>query len=653
MSEPPPHERFAPVAKVSIRTLAAVALVACAALVLAATASADRAQEDALAARYAPVVRVVSHTPCTTGKPYLPIDVNLLFGKPTVALRGPWTDGNLVKIGPTAKDLSDELWEYHLDFPGNPLEPGCTYADWERRLVGPRAPAMYAHVATDPERPGKLALQYWFFYVFNQWNNLHEGDWEMLQLNFDASTAAEALQRSPLEVGFSQHEGAERAAWTDAKLERVDGTHPVVHPAAGSHANFFGESLYLGSAADEGVGCDDTRAPTFDIRPVIHTIPTDPAAARAEYPWIAYQGHWGELQPAFYNGPTGPNLKEQWTAPIRWSEIWRDRTYTVPGGAAYGRDATDFFCKAVGRGSSALVRFVNKPIEFGLVLLGILTLLIVLIVRATWTPTAPLRVAHRRAWGQILTASGRMYVSRIRLFVGIGLVVIPISVLITLLQALVLRATSIFGVQTGGESSGLLALLVLAIGTALTLLGLGLVQAACTRALVEIDQGRTVSPLGAYRLVYDSVAPLCAALLLASVIVSLLASSVLLIPFAVWLAGRWSLIAPAVEVEELSWTVAIRRSGRLVRRRWLKVASLIVAGGALVIVGGPLIGALLILATNAPFWLVNVIAGVIYAVTMPLVGLTTAYVYFDARTRGELDAESRVVALPAEIDLYA
>jgi hypothetical protein len=245
-----------------------------------------------------------------------------------------------------------------------------------------------------------------------------------------------------------------------------------------------------------------------------------------------------------------------------------------------------------------------------------------------------------------------MYVGRIRLFVGIGLVVIPISLLITLLQALVLRASSVFGVQTGGESSGLLALLVLAIGTALTLLGLGLVQAACTRALVEIDEGRSVSPLGAYRLVYDSIAPLSAALLVASLIVSVLATSIFLIPVAVWLAGRWALIAPAIEVEELPATVALRRSGRLVRRRWLKVSSLIVAGGALAIVGGPLFGALLILATNAPFALVNVIAGVVYAVTMPFVGLTTAYVYFDARTRAELDAETEVRTLPPEIDLH-
>jgi hypothetical protein len=621
------------------------------AFMFAPSASADQAQQRALAERYSPVVRLVAHTDCAPGKPYLPINVDLLFGQPTVALRGPWGPGDLVKIGPSANDLSKGLFEYHLDFPGSALEPGCDYLHWERRLVMGQSPAVYAHVAIDPERPGKLALQYWLFYVFNDWNNLHEGDWEMIQLVFDASTPADALERPPVEVGYSQHEGAERAAWGDDKLEQVDGTHPVVHPAAGSHANFYGESLYLGSSAEQGVGCDDTRGPTFDIRPAVQTIPSDTAQARTDFPWIAFEGRWGELRPAFFNGPTGPNLKTQWTEPIRWSEGWRAQSYTVPGGSAFGHGATDFFCGSIAHGSRALVRLVDKPVAFGLVLAGLALLVIILISRATWRPAAPLRLAHRRSWGQILSASARMYVQRIPLFVGIGLVVIPISLLITLLQALVLHASSILGVQTGGEDSGLLAFFVLAIGTALTLLGLGLVQAACARALVRIDEGRPVGPLAAYRLAFDSAAPLFGALLLASIVVSLLASSIFLIPIAVWLAGRWSLIAPAVELESLSAARTLRRSGRLVRSRWLKVASLIVTGGALVVVLGPLLGVLLIFVTNAPFWLVNFIAGIVYAVAMPLVALVTAYVYFDARTRGELEAASELTELPAEIEL--
>ncbi|MFL5933202.1 MAG: hypothetical protein ACJ755_05010 [Gaiellaceae bacterium] len=629
-----------------------VALLALVALVVAPAASADVAQETALAERFAPVVRLVADTGgCEPDKPYQPIDVDLLFGEPTVALRGPWGN-DLVKIGPEAKDLGERLYGYHLDFPGNALRPGCDYLDWESRLTTGHAPTAYAHVATDSDHPGKLSLQYWFFYVFNDWNNLHEGDWEMVQLVFDAPSATAALQRAPTEIGYSQHEGAERAEWDDDKLERIDGTHPVVHPADGSHANFYGEALYLGSSASEGVGCDDTRGPTFDVRPKVQTIPGAEAEAVGAFPWIGFQGRWGELRPSIFNGPTGPNLKDQWTHPIDWSEDWRSRSYTVPGSTLFGPSATGFFCGAVAQGSRSLVRLVDHPVGVGLVLAALALVVLILISRATWRPTAPLRLAHRRAWGQILAAAGRMYVDRIGLFLGIGLLVLPISLLVTLLQAFVLHATSILGIQTGDGSNGLLSFVVLAIGTALTLLGLGLVQAATARALVELDRGERVGPVRAYRLASDELGRLFAALVIAVLAVSLLASTFFLLPVAVWLAGRWALLVPAAELEAGSAAGALRRSGRLVRGRWLKVASLIVAGGAVVLVAGPLLGVVLILATAAPFWLVNVVAGIVYALTMPFVALTTAYVYFDARIRTELEGEYPA-QLPAEIELSA
>src|SRR5215472_8387929 len=221
--------------------LAAFACAALAPRAFAGGADGTVAQQQRLAKRYAPVVRLVlGREGCGPGLHYLPIDVNLLFDEPTVGLRGPWGN-DLVQIAPTAKDLGRGLYGYHLDFPGNALQPGCSYLHWQQHLGAERTPTTYAHVVTDPRHPGKLALQYWFFYVFNDWNNLHEGDWEMIQLVFDAPTVAAALARPPVEVGYSQHEGAERAAWDDPKLERI-GSHPVVHPADGSHANFFGEA---------------------------------------------------------------------------------------------------------------------------------------------------------------------------------------------------------------------------------------------------------------------------------------------------------------------------------------------------------------------------------------------------------------------------
>ncbi len=58
------------------------------------------------------------------------------------------------------------------------------------------------------------------------------------------------------------------------------------------------------------------------------------------------------------------------------------------------------------------------------------------------------------------------------------------------------------------------------------------------------------------------------------------------------------------------------------------------------------------LVTDAPLPLLNLVAGVVYALAMPFVALTTSYVYFDARARLELPGElDEPGVLPAEIEL--
>ncbi len=513
------------------------------------------------------------------------------MGQDTVSLRGPWTSNDLIKIAPTAADLGKGLFEYNLDFPGDALNPGCDYERWARRINEGRRPAVYAHVVTEPAHPDRLALQYWLFYPFNDWNNNHEGDWEMVQLVFAAANADDALSKAPLEIGYSQHEGAEKADWGEDKLQLVDGTHPVVYPAAGSHANFFDDALYIGRSADEGVGCDDTTGPSRELRPLVHTIPSDPAAARKAFPWIAFEGRWGERRRAFLNGPTGPNLKSQWTEPITWSEDWRDRSVAIPAGGALGTSATDFFCDGVAAGSNVVLRLEENPAW----VIGALVVLVVLVIaavrRTTWRPATPLAVARRRSWGQTLTAAGRMYGSRPLLFLGIGLVTIPIAIVITVLQALLFSATTIAGISPDAEGGGFRVGLSVAIGTVLTLFGLALVQAATARALAEIDAGREIGVLSAYRLAADSTRPLLGALAFAVGVVTILSLAIFLIPIAAWLVVRWALMVPVAELEDRdSWRDVLRRSGSLVRHQWLKVGTLVVAAAALAIVAGPAAG---------------------------------------------------------------
>jgi hypothetical protein len=637
-----------------VRVLVSHALALCIAglvtLISAPLAEADLTDETALAMRYAPVIRLVEQPEqCGPGEPYEPTDVDVLFDEETVALRGPWRRSDLVKIAPTAEDLLGR-YEYHLDFPGDPLNPGCDYERWARRLTAGTAPTAYAHVATDPDHPG-LALQYWLFYPFNDFNNLHEGDWEMIQLVFDATDASEALRADPVAIGYSSHEGAEEAAWGEDKLELIDETHPVVYPAAGSHANKFTAALYLGSSAEAGVGCDDTVGPHVELRPQVRTIPSDADAARASFPWIAFQGRWGELQPAFFNGPTGPNLKRQWTEPVGWSEGWRTRSYAVPTGGLLGTRATDFFCRAVAAGSRGLIRIIRNPIPALFVLVALFALALIAGSRTEWRPSAPLRLARRRRWGQILTSATRMYIARAPVFLAIGALFIPLGFLISLLQTLVFGGFGLFGIDTTGESAGALALLVVIVGMTLTLLGIVLVQAATACALVRIDAGQPVGPITAYRMALSRLRALLGGLALAVAVCLALSATWVLIPVAVWLAVRWTLLAQVVELESRSGLDGLRRSSEIVGGHWFRVASLIGAGALLALVAGPFLGALLIFATGAPLALLDIVAGVVYALAMPFVALTTAYVYFDARVRTELEPRPGPSELPAEIEL--
>ena len=633
-----------------VRRSTLVAAVAAAALAFAGVASAA-SPETQLAKRYAPVLELSTETyGCEGAAPLVPVNVNVLLPNDEVVLRGPWDRSNVVKIAPAAKDLTSGLVDYHLDFPGDPLNPGCTYVDWQKRLDATGTPTAYAHVTTDPAHPDKLALQYWFFYVFNQFNNLHEGDWEMIQLDFDAPTAQAALATQPTEVGYSQHEGGESASWNDPKVQKVDGTHPVVYPAAGSHANFYSSDLFLGRSGAQGVGCDDTLGPNEQVRPTVAVVPQGRSAYLRKYPWLGFTGRWGELQPAFYNGPTGPNMKQQWTEPIAWTQSWRPQAFVVPGGLGSTR-ATDFFCGAVAAGSNLLTRLVRHPFPGLVALAAFLLLLAFAATRTTWRGSRPLHLARRRAWGQVVAVAWQMYRSRFRLFAGIGLLFIPVGILIGLLQYLLFRVSTLLPlVETAGESNVSVAGLALSFGVLFTIIALAIVQMAAAAALPAIDRGEPISARDAYRSAFPHLAHLAGYVVAASVLVAILDLTVVGIPVGIWLTVSWSLLAQVVQLEGEHSSRALRRSMTLVRGHWWRLAifTLVVTGGCLLL--GPVIGGLLLLGTTAAFNVVNVVAGLVYVVTLPYVAIATTYMYYDLRTRAELAVRSpAVMELPAEI----
>jgi hypothetical protein len=634
--------------------LVAVFAVAAAFPAGARPASAD----NELAQRYAPVVRLVRQDePCHHGEPFQPTDVNLVLRNPDVALRGPWDRSNIIKVAPTAADLAGGLFGYHLDFPGHAVTPGCVYDEWSHRLNEGHPSRAYARVVPDPAYPRQIALQYWFFYVFNNFNDKHEGDWEMIQLDFDAPTAQQALGTKPALVGFSQHEGAESAHWGDSKLELVDGTHPVVYAALGSHANYYTSVLHLGRSAAEGVGCDETSGPSLELRPVVSVVPTHKAAYLGAFPWLGFEGRWGEERESFYNGPTGPATKPQWSEPITWaSESWRDKSFTVPAGTALGSTATSFFCGAVATGSTLLTSLVGNPSPVLIAFAVILGIMLWLTSRTQWQPSAPLRLSRRRQWGSIVTAARRMYFGHLRLFLGIGLLFFPLGAVISGLQYLLFRAGGLNALVTAaGSTNAVVDFLAILLGIVFTVFGLTLIHSATAIAMVEIDGGREISAWSAYRRTLPKLGSLLGTVLVGAVALTIVSFSAIGVALAAFLIVRWSLLAQVVVLEDTSGVTGLHRSAQLVRGNWWRVASLILFITVIALLLGPLVGTVLLFISSASFDFINLVSSVIYVIVLPYVAIATTYLYFDLRVakQDQTTAEELGDVLPEEAPAVA
>lgn len=97
---------------------------------------------------------------------------------------------------------------------------------------------------------GWVVLQYWYFYLYNNWRsrfsgaNDHEADWEMVCI-YLAPDALDTLQ--PEWVAYASHDYAGddlRRHWNDPEVQKV-GSHPVIYAGAGSHAAYFSAGEYL------------------------------------------------------------------------------------------------------------------------------------------------------------------------------------------------------------------------------------------------------------------------------------------------------------------------------------------------------------------------------------------------------------------------
>jgi hypothetical protein len=599
----------------------AVALALCLVALLAGGGAAHARQgvtpAQELAARFAPIIILQrQNVPCDPdGEPYVPAPVDVVFADDEVVLRqGPLQEPVTSPV--ENADLFALPDDFATDFPGKPRTPGCDYETHFKAVMGNRQPVIYASIATEDEQPG-VALQYWFFYYFNDFNNLHEGDWEMIQLRFEADSVEEALGEEPIQIAFAQHSGGETADWDAPKLER-EGDRPVVYASSGSHASYFGPGLWLGWGENgSGLGCDVTNGDPVRIDPEVRLIPATISGKDDPFAWVMFRGHWGERETWVYDGPTGPALKRQWAAPVTWMEGLRTDSIRVNAAGVIGPAPTDIFCTAVESGSALFTLFTPYPLLIiGSVAIGLG--IVIWALRQSW-------LTLRETWS--------IYWPNIRVFAAIGGILLPATLVVSALQYLLATNPDFVALTGWSEDSpeieGILGVVSLLTRGVL----LVIVTPAVVQAVGDIVDGRSPGVRRAFRQGFARIPDLVWTLARGWLIVLGLTISIIGLPWAANRSVRWMFGAQAAVLGGIRGKTALDDSAGAVRGRWWQAAA---NGAVLAFLGaapGVLVGLALLILAHFPVDAANSVASLVFALAQPfaIAGLTLLYL----RWRGQ------------------
>ena len=306
-------------------------------------------QSSALAAEFAPILRMHPEETVFPRSVESMIDNAWLYD---------FRD-RLVRSNPTAQYLGQSLnlyGHYYLDLrtssgidipapywidDRNSDDPYVTYRAADDALIEEVYKRnIYTRVAIQDKI---LGLQYWFFYPLDR---NHEGDWEMIQLNFEfddsISVSDDDLQGiayliatilehdiTPKRLIYSSHAFINAECWHGSSKFQRHGFNPFVFPARGSHANYFeaGEhSLLPGSGFFGYHDRTSLFGPALVPQGFSGQLSEFGASVKQEYdidllderqsdpPWLNFRGKWGDQTDRNHgDGPDGPKFSPRWS----------------------------------------------------------------------------------------------------------------------------------------------------------------------------------------------------------------------------------------------------------------------------------------------------------------------------------------------------
>jgi hypothetical protein len=253
-----------------------------------------------LAKKYAPVLRLAS------GERYRPLRLEDYLT--SIVLRsGSPPHGTIAQTKPTLFSLPVTSSPTYLDIrDAQPNSQASKYRliEQQLRLARPR-PTVYFHLAYQPGQR-RVAIEYWLLYLYNDFYDQHEADWEGVTVVLENGV--------PLGAAYSQHQGRKWITWP-ALPKTV--THPVVYVARGSHADYPKAGRYsirVCWTTRYGRRCSPT--PRVDVADGDGASLKPAAYDLQPFAGTGYKGSWGSGTYILGVGPT----RDRITDPRRRSE---------------------------------------------------------------------------------------------------------------------------------------------------------------------------------------------------------------------------------------------------------------------------------------------------------------------------------------------
>ena len=105
------------------------------------------------------------------------------------------------------------------------------------------------------------------------------------------------------------------------------------------------------------------------------------------------------------------------------------------------------------------------------------------------------------------------------------------------------------------------------------------------------------------------------------------------IPVAVTMLGRWAVAVQVAALEGARPGEALARSRALVRGRWWRTAAIAATINLAGAASGPVVGIVLMFTTTLPLATINAVSSAVFVVVMPLAGAALAFLYGDLVAR--------------------